>query len=259
MRSFTTLLRCFIASTILIFLTRTGASYTFLIIFVGLLTFLVVKVYKQPLELNKNKSYCYRGFITGGNLILSLEGEDDPNIYKNPGFDLNELSLLSVYNYYSNKEGEIFFEEDMIKSIRAKINYASNNAIDPGREAINENGLLKKEHRHVLNHASAYFNNFVELGMALKIWGLKDDEIDNIVEHENAHMNMAEYLKVETNGYLVSFIKQDRKVRLYAAAIQLNTTLEDPKIHEAIIRAPLDYGNKLSIGDIEMLNELKLN
>jgi hypothetical protein len=114
-----------------------------------------------------------------------------------------------------------------------------------------------------VTRATVLCDNTNDFKYALEYFGV-NDPIDTLA-HENAHANKAEQLGVEFEGYFLKMIKapdghyivdigaycnMDNKEEEWSVMKQKEASIQ-------IIRAPDEYGNKMSQDDIDKLDKIE--
>lgn len=123
--------------------------------------------------------------------------------------------------------------------------------------------MEKYINKDTIDRASVHVDDLISYKLLLSKLGIsKKDEFD-ILEHENAHANVAEQNKGLLEGYKILFVRKGNGF-YYKPYIGLSNNVlnqfDDQKRKEIlgnIIIAPEIYGNKLSEGDKRNLEELK--
>lgn len=117
--------------------------------------------------------------------------------------------------------------------------------------------------KNKINKATISINNLADYKFALE-WVTTKEYASDLVAHENAHVNMAESLGMEISDYpyMMTFTDSRNGVKVYPAAnvkisIKNDLPIEEKEKIKKVIIAPLEYGNKLSPGDINDLNSLE--
>lgn len=120
-----------------------------------------------------------------------------------------------------------------------------------------------------LNLASVLVKTLPEFKILLSKLNLKESDVIDILDHENAHANKAEFLidkgkmDIEIEGYAITFIKDGNEDRfIYQPRIRVIypenlSQTEKSNFRKQVIFAPEEYGNELSENDKKMLDGLK--
>ena len=102
-----------------------------------------------------------------------------------------------------------------------------------------------------------------EYRRAMELLGYNHDDLIDTLAHENAHANTAERLGARHDGYNLLLKKAEAGIHILPQAFIYIPDEWDTKkqieVHEKIVRAPEEYGNTLSPGDIKDLSKLKKN
>lgn len=162
-------------------------------------------------------------------------------------------------NIYENKRR--FFIETLV-------NAASSNAVPLDifhkYNQIFRKNELSEEEKDICNKvelATVHTKNLGDFRFAMEeIWDKED--VLNILEHENAHANVAQSLGVETKDYRLIFYKNEKGNILIepSVRISLTGTLEERNQKKIkILLAPHEYGNILSDEDTNTLQYILNN
>lgn len=158
--------------------------------------------------------------------------------------------------------------EDTNKSLNEKIREKVFGAIHsaPYLEEIQLMLLNKKDKDceekidKLLDKATIAAENLHEYKLILETIGLSEEEIKDLLAHENAHANKAESLGAKHLSYKISIMVDRDNHYLYQPFSHLHIPEEwsEEKVKDAwikIAKAPEEYGNKMSSSDIEMSQE----
>lgn len=156
----------------------------------------------------------------------------DKNCLEESEFDIiaKELNLLDKYENLTEKE-----EQQMV-SLESK-----------------------------LEATSLEVKTLPEFKFALERLGLDSQLIDNVVAHENAHLNKAEILDAKPIGFMVAFYKKsngDGAISPMAVRERIGEKDGISKEHWRVTNieialAPNEYGNAASKSDLEKVERLK--
>ncbi len=137
------------------------------------------------------------------------------------------------------------------------------------RKKKNEQGLTSPEEIEykVLNDqiksCQVTVKTLSEYRKVLELLEFPKNTIDQIMNHENAHANVAEQLESQIfRGYRIRFLKEQdgRLVIQPQAAVSTNPSFPEKQgIEEEIMvtEAPLYYGDELSISDQKVIENLR--
>lgn len=156
--------------------------------------------------------------------------------------------------------------EDTNKFLHKKIEEKVFGAIHsaPYLEDIQLMSLNKKNNKEkidkLLNKSTIEAENLYEYKLILEAIGLSEDEIKDLLAHENAHANKAESLGAKHLSYKITIMIDKNNNYLYQpfSHIYIPEEWSDEKVKDTwvkIIKAPEEYGNKMSSSDIEMSPE----
>ncbi len=112
--------------------------------------------------------------------------------------------------------------------------------------------------RERLDQASIVVNTLYEARRAMELIGFDQDSLIDILSHENAHANKAMQVGANFGGYKFVLVK-DMDGGLLIHPMAVISLPEDwnyekrRELESQIIRAPDEYGNKMSEGDKEEL------
>lgn len=152
-------------------------------------------------------------------------------------------------------------KEILLKELQKKVLFAMENSLD--LELMQLKYILNKDDKEIsdmIKKATITVETISEFRLILKILARSDEEIQDILAHENAHANKTETLGVEHLGYNIIIIKKgdDYLFQPFSEKCTPEEWSEEKKKEAAIqiVLAPEEYGNKLSSGDIEELKNL---
>lgn len=169
-----------------------------------------------------------------------------------------------------NKEENISEAE---KIVELKLNYAKNRALEEDEmdmllkrksvlesENTPENILqLEKVNRILAEHA-VVVNNLNDYKTLLKNTGISEDQVIEILAHENAHANKAESLDENFGGYAL-LVWRDNDIFKYLpfAMTSVGGDFDNKRFEKemAIARAPDEYGEETSLADKERIKSLE--
>lgn len=178
-------------------------------------------------------------------------------------FDWNQCDNEISYMKFENKEIYEFNRRSLMERL---VNVAKQNAIlesDYHRHCgLVDKEVLSEEEKALesrIDSATVRTNNLGDFQFAMEeFW--EPEHALNVLAHENAHVNKAQSLGVKTHGYKLTFIKrEDGKLFIQpTATIDIfGGSNEEKRKTKEILLAPLEYGNRLSDGDIELLKQLE--
>jgi hypothetical protein len=150
------------------------------------------------------------------------------------------------------------------KKIKEKVFGAIHSA--PHLEDIQLISLNKKDKDNeekidkLLDKSTIEAENLHEYKLILETIGLSEDEIKDLLAHENAHANKAESLGAKHLSYKITIMIDKNNNYLYQpfSHIYIPEEWSDEKVKDTwvkIAKAPEEYGNKMSSSDIEMSQE----
>lgn len=155
------------------------------------------------------------------------------------------------------RKKELTLEQKRTVEITKRLQAAVRNAVGI-KDLEKVSKIIGKE---MILNATAKFYNLGDFREALTLIEQSKEYVDDLVEHENAHANVAEREGVPFEGYWIVFLKNDEGGIYPQPMAKFDDSLNDPdenmkEILKKILRAPEEYGNKLSKADIEMLENL---
>lgn len=120
-----------------------------------------------------------------------------------------------------------------------------------------------KEIEKKLEGSKVVVDNILEFKILMEKTGKNYYIIRNTIEHENAHSNKASSLDTIYGGYSISVFKNEKGGYSYqpTARAKIPEEWDDRKKIEysiKIARAPEEYGNRMSAGDIEKVKKLQV-
>jgi hypothetical protein len=156
-----------------------------------------------------------------------------------------------------NFEKQNFDLESRHELMRRLINVALLQAIPV--EAYNK---MSQKEQDSLEHASVHVTNLQDYRIVMEELGILEEEIIDILEHENAHANKAEALGAYFEEYLLLLLDDGQGGIIPCPRMKLsypNDWSEEKclEVEKQVTCAPEEYGNRLSPGDIESLKRLR--
>lgn len=104
--------------------------------------------------------------------------------------------------------------------------------------------------------ATIHINNLYDFKKVLEILGLEGERLHSMLNHENAHANKAEAMGQNFLGYKITVVKDIDGLYYFYPYVAVNTygdIKETNTILKEITKAPEEAGDKLSEGDIALL------
>lgn len=117
----------------------------------------------------------------------------------------------------------------------------------------------------ILNRTRIHVETLPEYSFLLQLAGLQGKDLEEVLSHENAHMNVAESFNAIVHGYVLDISlawHDDKKAYILqpAADVDLPCDWSDQTkriVSKLLALAPQFYGDAMSDGDIMLVQELE--
>ncbi|MEM8527626.1 MAG: hypothetical protein AAGG68_23495 [Bacteroidota bacterium] len=117
----------------------------------------------------------------------------------------------------------------------------------------------------ILNRGRIHVDTLAEYRFVLFLTGMKAKDIDELLAHENAHVNVAESFNAIVHGYVLDISMKwegNRKAFVLQPAADVDLPYDwseenRRRVSELMAYAPKLYGECLSEGDIKILEQLR--
>lgn len=117
----------------------------------------------------------------------------------------------------------------------------------------------------ILNRGRIHVDTLAEYQFVLQLTGLFGKDLEEILAHENAHLNLAESFNTIVHGYVLDISMAwhgDRKAYILQPAADVDLPCDWPEhikreVTRLLAQAPKIYGEQNSNGDAQLIQEIE--